>query len=94
MGGGTGSAERPVIGFEVVISAAAEGDIATSFSWYRERNSLVADAFRAEVFDMIDAIAESPLGRPVSRNMPCARPSRCGAVARKLPTPPYTVRPF
>ena len=55
-------------GFEVVISAAAEDDIATSFIWYRERNSLVADAFRAAVFDVIDAIAESPLSRPADED--------------------------
>lgn len=50
--------------FDVVISAAAEDDIAASFAWYRERNLLVADAFRAAVFDVIDAIAASPLSRP------------------------------
>lgn len=55
-------------GFEVVISAAAEDDIATSFVWYRERNSLVADAFRAAVFEVIDAIAESPLSRPADED--------------------------
>ena len=29
--------------------------------WYRERNALIADAFRAEVFDTIDRIADVPL---------------------------------
>ena len=32
--------------------------------WYRERNALIADAFRADVFDSIDRIAEAPLARP------------------------------
>jgi plasmid stabilization system protein ParE len=49
--------------YEVVISAAAEDDVEASFLWYRERNALIADAFRAEVFDAIDTIAESPLSR-------------------------------
>jgi plasmid stabilization system protein ParE len=53
-----------VTSYEVVISAAAEGDIEASFLWYRERNVLIADGFRAEVFDAIDTIAESPLSWP------------------------------
>jgi toxin ParE1/3/4 len=50
--------------YDVVISAAAESDIEASFLWYRDRNALIAVAFRAEVFAVIDAIAESPLSRP------------------------------
>ena len=49
---------------EVVISAAAESDIEASFLWYRERNGLIAEEFRAAVFDAIDSITESPLSRP------------------------------
>ncbi len=61
---GARAVERVVTPCDVVISAAAESDIETSFLWYRDRNALIADAFRAEVFGVIDAIAESPLSRP------------------------------
>ena len=64
MARGKGAPERLVTRYEVVVSAAAEGDIEASFLWYRERNALSADGFRAEVFDAIDTIAESPLSRP------------------------------
>jgi plasmid stabilization system protein ParE len=33
------------------------------FFWYRARNALIADAFRATVFDTIDRIAEAPLAK-------------------------------
>ena len=51
-------------GFSVVLAPAAERDIAAAFIWYRERNALAADGFRAEVFDVIDHIGDSPLSRP------------------------------
>jgi len=47
----------------VELAPAAEGDIAEAFVWYRERNALAADAFRAEVLDAIEDIAEVPLHR-------------------------------
>lgn len=50
-------------GFTVVLAPGAESDIGDAFCWYRERNALVADAFRAEVLDLIDRIAEAPLAR-------------------------------
>ena len=50
--------------FVVAIAPAAESDIGNAVLWYRARNALVADAFRAEVFDAIDRIGETPLGRP------------------------------
>jgi plasmid stabilization system protein ParE len=52
-----------VSGYVVAIAPAAEGDIGDAFLWYRERNTLTADAFRAEVFDAIDRIADAPLAR-------------------------------
>jgi plasmid stabilization system protein ParE len=52
-----------VSGYVVQLAPAAEGDIGDAFLWYRERNALVADAFRAEVFDAIDRIAKAPLSR-------------------------------
>lgn len=50
-------------GYVVEVAPAAEGDIGDAFLWYRERNALIADAFRAEVFDAIDRIADTPLGK-------------------------------
>jgi toxin ParE1/3/4 len=49
--------------YVVELAPAAEGDIGDAFLWYRERNALAPDAFRAEVFDAIDGIAEAPLSR-------------------------------
>ena len=54
-------------GYTVEIAPGAEGDIADAFLWYRERNALIADAFRAEVFQAIDRLAERPLGKPADR---------------------------
>jgi toxin ParE1/3/4 len=50
--------------FVVVLAPAAERDISDAFLWYRERNALAADGFRAEVFDAVDRIASAPLSRP------------------------------
>lgn len=50
--------------FTVVLAPAAEQDVADAFLWYLERNAQVADGFRAEVFDAIDRIADTPLRRP------------------------------
>ena len=49
--------------YHVEIAPAAERDIREGFLWYAERNQLIADAFRSEVFDSIDRVAESPLGK-------------------------------
>ena len=51
-------------GFSVVLAPTAEQDIADAFLWYRERNALAADGFRAEVFDVVDHIGNHPLNRP------------------------------
>ena len=47
----------------VQLAPAAEGDIGDAILWYRERNALIADAFRAEVFDTIDRITDAPLAK-------------------------------
>jgi plasmid stabilization system protein ParE len=47
----------------VELAPAAEADIREAFIWYRERNALIADAFRAEVFDAIDRIGDAPLAK-------------------------------
>lgn len=49
--------------YHVEIAPAAERDIREAFLWYAERNQLIADAFRAEVFDAIDGVGTSPLGK-------------------------------
>lgn len=51
-------------GYLVEIAPGAEHDIEDGFRWYRERNALVADGFRIEVFETIDKIGASPLSRP------------------------------
>jgi plasmid stabilization system protein ParE len=52
-----------VTAYALQLARAAEGDIAEAFVWYRERNALAADAFRAEVFDAFERIVEVPLHR-------------------------------
>lgn len=49
--------------YHVEIAPGAERDIQEAFLWYVERNRLMADAFRAEVFDSIDRVGTSPLGK-------------------------------
>ena len=48
-------------GSVVELARGAEADIREAFTWYRERNALIADGFRAEVFDAIDRIGDAPL---------------------------------
>jgi plasmid stabilization system protein ParE len=52
----------------VVLAPEAERDIADAFLWYRERNQLVADTFRAQVFAIIERIAAAPLTRPADEH--------------------------
>ncbi|HZE92050.1 MAG TPA: type II toxin-antitoxin system RelE/ParE family toxin [Rhizobacter sp.] len=54
--------------FVVVLASAAERDIADALVWYRQRNALAADGFRAEVFDAIEHIGDSPLSRPADED--------------------------
>jgi toxin ParE1/3/4 len=51
-----------VTDYIIVIAPGAEGDMTAAFLWYRERSTLVADAFRSEVFAAIEKIAAMPLG--------------------------------
>ena len=51
--------------YVVRLEPRAERDIADAFLWYRERNPMAAESFRAEVFDLIDRIADVPLSWPV-----------------------------
>lgn len=45
--------------FNVVILLAAEAETREAFRWYFERSPLAANAFRTEVFDVIDSLATS-----------------------------------
>lgn len=45
--------------FTVVVLPDAETDFRAAFLWYFERSPLAADAFRAEVFQAIDGLAET-----------------------------------
>lgn len=45
--------------FSVQILPQAEAEIREAFLWYFERSPLAADAFRTEVFDAIDGLAQS-----------------------------------
>ena len=45
------------------IAPLAERDIQDAFIWYRERNAAIADAFRAEAFEVIQKIGASPRGK-------------------------------
>ena len=49
--------------YVVEVAAVAESDIQAAVLWYRERNPLTADAFRAEAFDAIERVGKSPLGK-------------------------------
>lgn len=44
--------------YVVEILPAAETDVREAFLWYFERSPVAAEAFRAEVFDAIDSLAE------------------------------------
>lgn len=44
--------------YVVEILPAAETDAREAFLWYFERSPVAAEAFRAEVFDAIDSLAE------------------------------------
>jgi plasmid stabilization system protein ParE len=54
--------------YVVEIAPAAEADIRDGFAWYRERNALIADAFRTKVFDVVDRIGEAPLAKPADED--------------------------
>ena len=69
-------------GYAVELSPAAEADIREAFLWYRERNSLIADAFRTEIFDTIDRLADAPLAKA---------PDEHGQRKRVLHRFPYSV---
>lgn len=46
--------------YDVQLAPAAETDISEAYRWYQERNAIAADAFRAEVLEVIDRLVEAP----------------------------------
>lgn len=63
-----GTAGSPVTRFSVEILPQAEAEIREAFLWYFERSPLAADAFRTEVFDAIDGLAQSADTWPVDED--------------------------
>jgi plasmid stabilization system protein ParE len=68
--------------FRVEVIPAAEAEFRAAFLWYFERSPLAADAFRAAVFDKVDALAHDADTWPVDSN---------GLRYRVLTRFPYTV---
>jgi plasmid stabilization system protein ParE len=68
--------------YTVLILPDAEAEIAAAFAWYLERNPQAADAFRSEVFDVIDSLREAPTKWKMTED---------GARRRVLRHFPYTV---
>jgi len=68
--------------FAVVLAPGAENDIASAFHWYQERSPAAASAFRAEVFEAIDRLAETSMSWPVNDD---------GTRKRSLRRFPYSV---
>ncbi len=54
--------------FEVAILPDAEAEFREAFLWYFERSPLAADAFRTEVFDKVDALANDADSWPLDEN--------------------------
>ena len=49
---------------ELKLHPRAEKELRAAFLWYRDRNALVAEAFRAEAEHAIESIAENPVRWP------------------------------
>ena len=54
--------------YRIELAPEAEFDISQGFHWYRERNALAAEAFRSEVFEMIEVIGNAPLNLGADEN--------------------------
>jgi plasmid stabilization system protein ParE len=46
--------------FKVFVLPDAEAEITAAFTWYLERNAHAADAFRTEVFQVVDSLTDAP----------------------------------
>jgi plasmid stabilization system protein ParE len=68
--------------FRVEILSEAEAEFREAFLWYFERSPLAADAFRTEVLDRIDRLADDADAWPTDEN---------GLYLRVLSRFPYTV---
>lgn len=72
-----------MIRYAVEITPQAEQEIADAVLWYASKNKVVAETFRAIVFDSIELISNSPLS--------WAAVSARGVRRFVLPRYPYTV---
>jgi toxin ParE1/3/4 len=68
--------------YAIEIAPGAEADIRDALLWYLERNALIAEAFRIEVFRLIDSLARNALSGAVDSQ---------GDRRRVLKRFPYTV---
>jgi len=68
--------------FKVFVLPDAEAEIAAAFSWYIERNPQAAEAFRAEVLEIVDSLSDAPTKWKLGED---------GARRRVLRHFPYTV---
>ena len=59
--------------FAIDVLPQAEAEIREAFLWYAERSALAADAFRTEVLDTIDRLADSADMWPADEEN-CKRP--------------------
>ena len=73
--------------FVVEILPDAEAEISKAFSWYFERSSLAADAFRTVTFQAIDGLTTDALmpGFDSSKLQIARRPNEIKHLASKLP---------
>lgn len=51
----------------VIVSPAAESDVATAFDWYESKSPGLGDRFLSSVRSVLERIAEAPLAFPQGR---------------------------
>ena len=54
----------PALSYQISIRLSAKQDVAEAEDWYEERQSGLGDRFRAEVFEAVERISDSPLLYP------------------------------
>ena len=54
--------------FHVVLAPLTENDVAEAFAWYKERSATAADAFRTQVFAVLDRLGHDPLSWPADED--------------------------
>ena len=56
--------------YEVSLLPLAEEEIKEAFLWYFERSPFAAEAFRTELFEAVDSLAEDPTMWPADGKRP------------------------